>query len=451
MRRWRWNIRLSIAFERPITDYAALMTVRRERFVLLVVLLGGLAIRLPFIAADPHVSGDLGIIVGWAERMASGGLAELLARTQVILYPPLAMLELWLGGVLGAPLVIAKLAPLLADLALGWLVWRMLRQRGPRIALLGAAAIVFNPAFWFLSATWGQIDSVYVLLMVASVAALAVDRFGTAWATWTAGVLWKLQALVIGPLVVVATARRAGWRGLDRGVPAALAVLIFSFIAFRVLLGGGLVEYARRLWHGDDELVISAFNGWFLARPVIARGPEWFVDLVNGGAAWLLGWALVGVVSLIVMRAAWLNPSRQVLALGAAALALAPFVLLIGMRERYLLAAIPFFLLFAAGWGGTRRDRAGVLAFVAISFSQYFNLVAVASIAPDLWVNVFATEDGPLTRGLRIGGYGMALLNLVVLAWAVLRLSRVQRLTGIDPKELPERPLGDDADGSVAS
>ena len=113
------------------------------------------------------------------------------------------MLELWLGGVLGAPLVIAKLAPLLADLALGWLVWLMLRERGPRVALLGAAAIVFNPAFWFLSAIWGQIDSVYVLLMVASIAALAVDRFGTSWAAWTAGVLWKLQALVIGPLVVV--------------------------------------------------------------------------------------------------------------------------------------------------------------------------------------------------------------------------------------------------------
>ena len=58
------------------------MTVGRERLLLLVVLLGGLAIRLPFIAADPRVSGDLGIIVGWAEHMASGGLAELLARTR---------------------------------------------------------------------------------------------------------------------------------------------------------------------------------------------------------------------------------------------------------------------------------------------------------------------------------------------------------------------------------
>ena len=76
------------------------MTVGRERLLLLLVLLGGLAIRLPFIAVDPRVSGDLGIIIGWAENMARGGLAELLARTQHILYPPLAMLELWLASVL---------------------------------------------------------------------------------------------------------------------------------------------------------------------------------------------------------------------------------------------------------------------------------------------------------------------------------------------------------------
>jgi len=430
------------------------MTVGRERLLLLLVLLGGLAIRLPFIAFDPRVSGDLGIITGWAEHMAGGGLAELLERTSHILYPPLAMLELWLGGVLGAPLVLAKLAPILADVTLGWLVWLMLRQRGPRVALVGAAAIVFNPALWYLSAIWGQVDSVQVLLMVASVAALAIDRFGASWAAWTAGVLWKLQALVIGPLIVVATMRKAGWRGLDRGIPASLSVIIFSFVAFRLVLGGGVFEYARRLWHGDDALVISAFGGWFLARPVIYRLPEPLVDFLNGGAAWLLGWAFVGLVSVVVMRAAWLNPSREVLALGAAVLSLAPFVLLVAMRERYLLAAIPFFLLVAAGWGGRRADRAGVLAFVAISASQLFNLLAVASFAPNLWLNVFATEQGPLTLPICYLGYGVALVNLVVLGWGVLwllRAQRTERVEGTDLEQPAKGQLGDDGDRSVAT
>lgn len=421
------------------------MTRTRERLLLLLILSVGLLIRLPFVAVDLHVSGDLDIIVGWSNAMAAGGLAQLLSVSDAILYPPLAMLWIWLGGVLGSPLVVIKLAPIVADIALTWLVWLMLRERGPRVALAAAAAICFNPAFWYLSAIWGQIDSVFVLFMVASIALLAARRIGSSWAAWMLGVAWKIQAVAIAPVLLAATLREHGRRGLLAAIIASAGVALASYACFRLAVGGGLLAYAGRLWHDDDELVISAFNLWFLVRPVASHLSDALLEAVSSGVGWALGWAAVVVVAAAVMHATWRRPSRDVLALGAAMLVMAPFVLLIGMRERYLLAAVPFLLIFGAGWGGLRVDRAGLVAFVAISVSQVINLLAVASPSTDLWINAFASEEGLLALPIRYAGYALALINLVVLGWGVTRLYRRGESAASELVEIAEEPLVDES------
>jgi Gpi18-like mannosyltransferase len=417
------------------------MTRTRERWLLTAMLTVGLLIRLPFVTVDPGVSGDLSIIVGWANAMAHGGLAELIALSQVILYPPLSMLWIWLGGVLGSPVAVIKLAPIVADVALAWLVWLMLRERGPKVALAVAAAVCFNPAFWYLSAIWGQVDSVYVLFMVGSVALLAADHVGSSWAAFMAGVAWKIQAAAIAPVLFAATLREHGRRGFVIAVAASAAVALASYAAFRYAVGGGLLVYAGRLWHDDDELVISAFNSWFLLRAVVSRLSDAMFDVLTSGVAWALGWAAVVVVALVVTHAAWRRPSREVLALGSAVLVMAPFVLLIGMRERYLLAAIPFLALVAAGWGGVRVDRVALVAFAAISVTQFINLIAVSSPLPDLWQNVFATDEGVLGLPIRYAGYGLALINLAVLAWGVRRLYQRGESAATELVQAAEEPL----------
>ena len=44
-----------------------------------------------------------------------------------------------------------KIPPILADAALGWLVWSMIQELGGRrrSALIGAALVVANPVSWF--------------------------------------------------------------------------------------------------------------------------------------------------------------------------------------------------------------------------------------------------------------------------------------------------------------
>ena len=66
---------------------------------------------------------------------------------------------------------------ILADVALGYLVWSMTLELGGsrRAARLGAAVVVFNPITWFDSAIWGQVDSVGVVVLLFAIRELWRD------------------------------------------------------------------------------------------------------------------------------------------------------------------------------------------------------------------------------------------------------------------------------------
>ena len=70
--------------------------------------------------------------------------------------------------------------PILADLAIGWLVWSMVRELGgrDRIALAAALVAVVNPISWFDSVVWGQVDSFGVVFLLLGLRELWRDRPG---------------------------------------------------------------------------------------------------------------------------------------------------------------------------------------------------------------------------------------------------------------------------------
>ena len=427
------------------TERIARRVAAHERAALTAVLLLGLLIRLPFIASDQGIIGDPAIFVEWAGYLRSGGPAELIGETgSMVLYPPISTLAIWTAGVAGgfgdgpspstsgATLAMLKGLAIAGDLGLGWLVARLLAPRGALVRVVGAAAIVLNPAFWYLSTLWGQIDSVSVLLMVAAIAALAAGHVNMAWAGWAGSVLWKLTAVTIAPVMAVGTVRAAGWRAGAIGVLSGIVVALAAGVI--LLRDGGWAGYAARLWPPGTELDVSAFNAWYL----VGAGHPWGGDLVpwlSASAGSIIAWLLVGGITICVGAAMWRRPNAVGLALPAAVSTLAVFVCFTGMHERYLLAAIPFLVLVAGGWEGRRADRPAFVAFVAISATQTLNLIAVGSFAPSLWVNIFANvPNGPLAPPIVALGYAAAAANLAVLGWA---LRRVVRRAWVVEGELP--------------
>jgi hypothetical protein len=382
---------------------------------------------------DQHVIADPALVLGWSRHLVEGGLPGLLDATREVLYPPLAMLGIWLSGLLttwiGGPEALAaptavvaiKAWAILGDAGLALLVARLLRPVGPVASVAGAAAITFNPAFWYLATLWGQIDSVVVLLLVASVSAMAAGRVASGWIAWAGAVLWKLQALPLAPVVVVQALRTRGPRGVIAG--AAGAGLLAIACAALLLAGGGAGPYAERLWPRATFLDISAFNAWYLVtRDVIGLGA--IGEALEGANGAAIGYGLAGLTILLAVAALWRRPSAVNVALCAGMASLAAFLFLPGMRERYLLPVIPMLALVAGGWPAGRPDRGAAAAFLVITATQALNLVAVGSPAPDLWLNVFApASTGPLIPAVTVLGAAAAVANLAVLGWGMRRLT----------------------------
>ena len=186
------------------------------------------------------------------------------------------MYVLWLVGELGtilAPLAnndvnqaigaLIKIPPILCDIAIGYvlyrivLAWRNGHADAQRLALIAAAIYVFNPVTWYDSAIWGQTDSVGTLLLLLSVWALIRGNSEGASVLAVLAALVKPQFGVVAlPLVGIVLLRRHLFRPDDIPQqqdprPATSARLVRGgarAMAHR-LLGGDLVHRSARRHH----------------------------------------------------------------------------------------------------------------------------------------------------------------------------------------------------------
>ena len=336
---------------------------RHERLSVGLVLLLGLLVRLPAVPVDIHAVNDVRWFIDWGRTAHDVGLTAVSANIPdgVGLYPPLS---LWIldflasvealvpAGLRGGDTLLismVKLLPVASDLCLAALIAWLVRGRGPVTAVVGAAAIALNPAFIYLGAAWGQIDSLYSLLLVVSTALLArtptTATVAGAWLTWVMAALVKVQGLLLLPLVLVASVRDAGWRRAAIGVAVALLVTVVMFLPW---LPHDLRRYFETISRVEARTTINALNAWYVVDLGHRRSD--LHRIIGPLTPRILGYALVLLVACFVATVVWARRQRVGLALPAAVLAMAPFMVLTGMRGRYLLVALPFLILLALGW-----------------------------------------------------------------------------------------------------
>ncbi|HYH92968.1 MAG TPA: glycosyltransferase 87 family protein, partial [Candidatus Saccharimonadales bacterium] len=186
---------------------------------ILIVLALGLVLRLiiAYLLPGSGFEADLNAFRYWANDLATNGLGGFYQRDFFHDYTPGYLYVLWLVGIVGQAVGgvgdLIKIPPILADLAVGWLVWSMIRELGgrDRVALIGGAVAAFNPIFWFDSVVWGQVDAFGVVFVLLALRELWRDRPERA-AIWTVvAAIIKPQLGILIPLVAVVTIRRALW------------------------------------------------------------------------------------------------------------------------------------------------------------------------------------------------------------------------------------------------
>jgi predicted membrane-bound dolichyl-phosphate-mannose-protein mannosyltransferase len=345
-------------------------------------LLWGLAIalvwRLLLAALPGGLKFDLDTFAAWGLQAADRGLASLYAPGQFCDYPPLWLMVLGGLGMLGrsfdgahaASFVIhgVKVLAGLADLATAWLLFHLLRGRvSRRTALAASLGYAFNPATWFVSGVWGQIDGVVTLVaLIGTMMILGAAPLG-GMAVASLALLVKPQALFTLVLAPLAGWFRLPWRVWPMGAGIAAVLTTFAMMPFTGIGPGGIPALVQRMAGSTttyDGSTINAFNLWTvtsLRNGTVMWGAQ-FSDtrLLPGLTPSWLAWLVVPVLGAVLIRS--LGGIRGLSWLKGGGLLAGLAVLLAVLLGRMSHAALGLCLVAGVtGWVGTwvwkRRDE----------------------------------------------------------------------------------------------
>jgi len=383
-------------------------------------LLLAFAIRLAFVG-DQGFKTDVGTFEAWTISLVDHGLGKFYGSTSFADYPPGYFYVLAVVGALWEPLrshdggfgilqFLVKLPAILADLGCGALLYAIARRftANPWLPIGVAALYLLNPATIFISASWGQVDSIAGGLALLAVWLLLKSDdakpgsfsylIPAAWIAFSYSLLIKPQAAVLIPIFIAFAfadpdRRRTRLIGTAAGIVAAYVFAVALVEPFHPSGPIAATQWLLERYRFGSSVYaynsVNAFNLWSVHEGFWDKDSQ----LIGFIPQYLWGITLVlAAVALIVWR--YLTEKSSVALLQASALALLAFyVLATRMHERYSFDA----LLFAIAcvpiarrylWGAIVLS---VVLFANLQYSlEYLNVVTnqiniPGSNATNLW------------------------------------------------------------------
>src|SRR5579885_418591 len=351
----------------------------------------GFVVRLLFMGNEGFRN-DVSSFEAWAITLAQHPFWEFYNSTSFADYPPGYFYILALVGHVFAIVsphnnydilkYLVKLPAVLVDLADGVLLFAIVRRfASERVALAVAACFIFNPAVIFISAAWGQVDSIAGGLSLFAVYQLlrSESRGGApivyAWLALAYSLLIKPQAAVLIPLFVVfafvapQAQRRGRLIATGAGIAAAIVFTFALTVPFHPTANPANAfawlyhkyEFGKNVYAYNS---VNAFNLWSAMKRF------WVPDSQMNGPFPQYFWGVLLVAAatvLVVVRYAG-DRSQRALLEAAALLTLSFYMLSTRMHERYIydgllftMACIPF-------------ARRYLVATVVFSFTLFVNL-----------------------------------------------------------------------------
>jgi hypothetical protein len=402
----------------------------RDRVALLVLFLIGVAIRTVLIGTEGFRD-DMDLFARWISHISTAGLGQLYTDNPggPVTFGPVMGLIWGALGVIAPGFAVAtdssdptlnalmKVPASLADLGIAGLIVVALRDR-PGWAVVGAAAVLLHPAVWYVSAWWGQYESIYVLPALGALIAATRGRNGLAGALLAVSLATKPQAIpFILPFVAWCHAS-GGIREVVRAGLVGAATFVVLWLPF--IAAGGPLHYLQNLAYYQNEifnvLSLRAWNPWMLLQEAVAGGDFIADDVRIVGPVTLrwIGYAVTGLLSMLIVAAIVRNPRPRTLILGMTASVLVFFMAMTQMHERYAYAAIIFPILLLM--------QPRILAWwLALSGLVTLNLVSAIAATPGLQALL------PQTGLLPVVG---AIVFLVLTVWLFVELLRQPTMDG---------------------
>jgi hypothetical protein len=391
----------------------------------------GIGIRL-WVWPAVGLKGDIDVFVSWVHGIAVNGWAN--AYDQNLSFPAVMA---WIWGALAAvepafrtvtdssdPAIRAlmKVPASLADLAIAAAVGWWFRDRA-WAALAAMAAVLLWPVTWYVSAWWGQYESIYVLPAVLAVLAARARLPALVAVLVAISVMTKPQAL---PFLVPFAAWFLGSQGLRGTLKyAVVGVVTIVVLWLPFLAAGGPVKYLGNLATYQDTifgiLSVRAWNPWEIVQLLGANG-AFLADtghVVGPFTTRQFAYLIAALLALPIFLGVYRRPTADQLVLGLAAMTLAAFASLTTMHERYSYAAFVFLLMAVRRWSD-------VALWAVVAISILANLLW-AIPPPELPIQ-------PVALPALIGSVALAVSALICV---VLVTTRSHSRVGADVDDVP--------------
>ncbi len=356
-------------------------------FVLMAVL--AVAIRVITAAVFEGYSSDIACFKGWAIAAYERGPANFYTSDMFADYPPGYIYVLWVLGLIrelfsidamGALFtLIVKLPSIAAEVIAAVLIFKTARKQvGKTFALLCSAFVLFNPAFFFNSSVWGQVDAFFTLFAVLVIYYLKKDNPWLGAAFFALALLIKPQAVMLLPVVglyyVFALFKAGGVKrgvlGLIGGGAIGAAVFVLGVLPFT---GDQPVSWILHKYVGTVDSYqfasINAYNLFALTggnwKPFDT--PFWFLTYQTWGIIFIV------IVCGLVVFLQWRSREQERLFDVAGFLIVSVFMLAHAMHDRYILPAC-LLLLFAFVYS---RDSGTLFFAAAFSVTALLNQMVV--------------------------------------------------------------------------
>ena len=360
------------------------------RHYIWILLAGGFLIRvLALMHIDFRFPFDIALFKNWGIFLYEHGFAAFYGNPDFPMtdYPPVYLYVLYLLGALRARfgwehfetvfLFFTFLPAILCDLGIGYVLYRrgVKTQREhsrPRIPVFLAALWILSPAVILISSLWGQVESVFSMVLLFSLLLLRDRKLLPAYLIFGVAILTKPQSLFLGPVYLYSAIEYLQekkfslggiWR-LGAYIMAAVALMVLLFVPFNLFTA------------------LESFFGGLGARPYGSINAFNFFSLIGGNFRSMdtrfmgLTYGFMGTVIVIVLVVGTIaalstdrkRGGRHYFFIVGALFALI-YVFSFRMLDRYLFPALPFLLLHAI----ESRDRRALGLYAGFSATFFYN------------------------------------------------------------------------------
>lgn len=423
---------LTIIFFRVKFTKKADISDKDSTFYIVLILLTGLIIKCVG-SLYYYEAGDMGAFISWMNSLVKDGFGDFYS-THGLAYPPLHIFVVYIIGQICSIFNIAdfsqinilliKSPAIICDILTALLLYKIAKKYcSNKFSILICVAYILNPAAFFISGVWGQMDSIYTFFILLTCYLLSEKKLKLSFFAFAASILFKYQGIIFTPVIICAVLDQVildkctikkFFINLGAGL-GAIGTIVLCHVPFMSGSSGvaGSGDYTEALT-SFKYASVNAYNIWAMC------GLNWHTQEDKFMSLTYNQWGTISIVLLVILTIVFsllMKKDYSKYYILSAFVIGTMFLFSVRMHERYLFPVIP--LVLAALLVKPCAEQ--LLAYIGFTLFNLYNCAHVL-----FWYNPFAYD--PKAPALIYISAG-TLAIWVIMTFGLIRKNIVLRCT----------------------